>query len=354
MSTERKAAPLAVWAALFLTAAAPTMAADGWGYVLQSVGPNLVLDDGTLVRLAGGTRVVRADGSALPREQIGRGSRLEISYAADGTAAEVRVQPPTLQQRVYLSNLAPQRGAACSTTVAGRSRAVVLLRATYARPANWTQLVSEVRYDPRGAAGAPAAARFLLKDSFGDVLAERVVGAGQTALLSIGLDAGTTDRVSFEAAPAGDGQLEAEWCAWLDPYLGATPPNPTPGAAYPTRGAERLVAALAKALGETRVDGLAVCEFTPVRANRDQFYLRDLAEDLMVLLGRTFRLAGAYRTRLPVGAPIPDGNRDELKKLGAGYVLTGSVSARAEGTVLNALIVQVENGALMAAASVDE
>jgi TolB-like protein len=332
----------------------PGRPAETWGYVTSLVGPNLLLDDGSLLRLAPGTRIVRADGSAGGVESISRGGRVVATRAADGSVAELRAYAPTATQRVYLSNLAPARGAAYVTTVrdAGgeRSRSLALSRVTYTRPANWTQFISEVRYDPRGATGAPAAARFTLKDSFGDVIVERVAAAGQTVALNAGLDANATDRLTLEVAPAGEGQLAQDASLWLDPHFLIPPPaGVAPG--FSRTFPARLTEALIKALGETRVDGLAVAEFAPVRVNRDQSFLRDLNEDLLVLFGRTYRVAGVYRNRLPIGTPVPDANRAELQKLGAAYVLVGTVSGRGEGTVYNAAVVQLDNGALLAAVS---
>jgi len=340
---------------LGLLVCCPAQAAETWGLVASLVGPNLLLDDGALVRVAPGTRILGADGTPGDRDAISRGSRVIVTYAADGSVGQLRVYAPTATQRVYLSNLAPARGAAYALTAhdgtADRSRSLVVSRATYSRPANWTQFVSEVRYDPRGTAGAPAAARFVLTDSFGEALVERVVAAGQTAALSAGLDANATDRLTLEVAPAGEGQPAREACLWLDPHFVIAAPAGT-ASALSRSLPQRLVDALVKALGEARMDGLAVAEFAPIRVSRDQTFLRDLNEDLLVLLGRRYRVAGVYRNRLPLGAPIPDANRTELQKLGAAFVLVGTVNARAEGTVINAAVVQLDNGALVAATSV--
>jgi TolB-like protein len=343
---------LAVLASLVVTPSGHC--AERWGFVASIVGPNILLDDGALVRLTAGTRVLRADGSAGQRDDIGRGSRIVVTQAADGSVSEVRTFAPRATQLVYLSNLAPVRGAAYATTMRDTggtfSRSLALSRVTYTRPANWTQFVADVRYDPRGAAGAPTAARFMLKDSFGDAIAERVVSAGQSAPLNAGLDANATDRLTLEVAPAAEGQVDQDWCLWLDPRFVA--PSPGAPAMLSREVPARLIEALTKSLGETRIDGLAVCEFTPIRVSRDQSFLRDLGEDLLALLGRKYRVAGVYRTRLAVGAPLPDANRNELQKLGAAYVLVGSVNTRAEGTVINTMVVQVDNGALIAAASI--
>ena len=328
-----------------------------WGFVSAVAGPNIMLDDGQLLRLASTTRITRADGQAAAREDIWRHKKVVATFAADGTVAEVRVFAPRSAQEHYLSNLAPVRGSANVMTVSiggePRSRSMALLRVTYNRPANWTQFRSEVRYDPAGAGAAPAAARFMLKDSFGDLIVDRVIAAGQTDQLTVGLDAQATDRLTLEVAPAGEGQLQQDWCLWLDPYF-VTPVSSTAAQLLRKDTPERLVEALTQALGETRIDGLAVAHFTPIGVSADQFYLQDLSQDLLALLGRKFRVVGIYAKKLDVGTPLPDGNRTELQKLPAAYVLTGSVSARAEGTVLNACVVQVDNGALVASATVRE
>jgi TolB-like protein len=169
----------------------------------------------------------------------------------------------------------------------------------------------------------------------------------------VGLDPQATDRLTLEAAPAGEGQLKQDWCLWLDPRfvapLAATAPR-----LLCVGTAERLADAISQALGETRIDGLAVAYFTVANFPADQHFTKDLGQDLLVLLGRKFRVAGVYAKQLDVGAPLPDANRNELQKMAAAYVLTGSVSGRAEGTILNACVVQVDNGALIASATVQE
>lgn len=331
--------------------------ASTWGLVSAVAGPNIMLDDGQLVRLAPTTRITRADGQAATRADVWRHRKVVVTFAADGTVAEVRVFAPRSAQEHYLSNLAPVRGSAnvMAVSVGGepRSRSMALLRVTYNRPANWTQFRSQIRYDPAGAGAAPAAARFMLKDSFGDLIVDRVIAAGQTDQLNVGLDAQATDRLTLEAAPAGEGQLQQDWCLWLDPHF-VTPVSTTAAQLLRKDTPERLAEALTQALGEARIDGLAVAQFTPLGVSADQFYMQDLSQDLLVLLGRKFRVAGVYGKKLDVGTLLPDGNRTELQKLPAAYVLIGSVSARAEGTVLNACVVQVDNGALVASATVRE
>lgn len=351
-------AAFGAWFAVAFSLAAAPAEADNelWGFVTAVVGNSLLLDDGTLVRTGPQTRVVHADDRTGRLEEISRSSRVEVTQGADGSVSEVRVFAPRATQLVYVSILTPVRGAAYVTSTEAhgqrRLRSLALLRATYARPNNWTQFVSDVRYDPRETPGAPSAARFMLKDSFGDVIAERVLSPGETAPLNSGLDANATDRLTLEVAPAGEGALEQAWCLWLDPHFVIAPGTSNIAPLFSRTLPDRLVEQLVKALGERRVDGLAIAEFTPVRISRDQTFLRDLAEDLLVRLARTYRVAGIYRTRLPVGAPISEGNRNELQKLGAAYVLVGSVSTRAEGTVVNAIVVQLDNGALVASASV--
>ncbi|MGQ9732281.1 MAG: FlgO family outer membrane protein [Candidatus Zipacnadales bacterium] len=357
MATPLKwqAAVTFVLAATFSLSTEAAESTETWGFVVAAIGPNITLDDGTLVRLAPATRIERADHSPGDRQSIGRGSRLLVEYAADGTVARVQVFAPPAVSAVYLSNLAPARGAAYVATVVDggriRSRSLVLTRATYARPANWTQFRSDIRYDPGAAPGAPGAVRFSLKDSFGDLVVDRLVSAGETLPFNVGLDPNATDRLTLEVAAAGEGQLQQEWCVWLDPHFLLAPPMPTAPSLSP-RTPEKLVTALNQALGETKLSGLAIAEFTPIR--RDSAFLRDLQEDLLTLLGRHHRVVGVYRKRLDVGTRLSDAERQELQKLGAAYVLVGSISWRAEGTVINATVVRVEDRTIIAAVSIED
>lgn len=348
------AATLCVAVALAASCAAQ-VPSETWGLVSSIVGPNIVLDDGQLIRLQAQTAITKADGSAGKRVDINRGCRLVVTRSADGTVAQVKVFVPSATRQVFLSNTAPARGAAYVTTVqvggSSWSRSLALLRATYTRPATYTQFRSQVRYDPRGLEGAPAAARFMLKDSFGDVIVERVLTAGGTAHLNTGLDAQATDRITLETAPAGEGMLAQEACLWLDPrfVLGTPAATPMP---ISKDASTKVAEALAASLGETKLGAVAVCDFKPVRPPKDQSFIQDLSRDLMVLLGKKYRLAGHYRKQLDPGTPLTDADKKELQKLQATHVVTGSVNWRQEGVIINAVMVQVDNGALMAAVSV--
>jgi TolB-like protein len=337
--------------------AAPTQPPQTSGFVASLIGANLTLDDGTLVRLGPATKIVRPNGTPGTRDDISRQGKVVLTYAPDGTVAEVRAFPPRSVPEVYLSNLPPMRGSAVVTaaTVGGEldSHSLALFRTTYPRQWNWLQFRSGVRYDPRGATGAPGAARFALKDSFGDVIVERVVSAGDTARLDLGLDAQATDRLTLEVAPLGEGPLQQDWCLWLDPRF-VVDPGATPGAILSRRTIERLAEALTAALGQTKVERLGIAEFTPVRVPADQFFPREVSEQLLASLGRRHAVTGIVRRRIDVGAALDDGDRAELAKIGAAFVVAGSVSARQDGTVVNAIVVQVANGAFIAAASVRE
>jgi len=336
---------------------APAQLPQASGFVVSLTGANLTLDDGTLVRLGPATKIVRADGTPGTRDDISRQGRIVLTYAPDGTVAEVRAFPPRSVPEVYLSNLPPMRGSAVVTaaTAGGElnSHSLALFRTTYPRQWNWLQFRSAVRYDPRAATGAPGAARFALKDGFGDVIVERAVSAGETARLDIGLDAQATDRLTLEVAPLGEGPLQQDWCLWLDPRF-IVDPGATPGAVLSRRTIERLAEALTTALGQTKVEHLAIAEFTPVRVPADQFFPREVSEQLLASLGRRYTVTGVVRRRIDVGAALDDGDRAELAKIGAAFAVVGSVSARQDGTVVNAVIVQVPNGAFVAAASVRE
>ena len=337
--------------------AAPVAAPQAAGIVVSLIGPNLTLDDGTLIRLSSGTRIVRPDGSAGTRDDISRQGQVLVTYAADGSVAEVRAFPPRSTPEIYLSNLAPLRGSAVVTAArAGDdllAHSLALFRTTYPRQGNWTQFRTEVRYEPHGQPGAPGAARFALKDSFGDLIVERVVSAGETKRLYAGLDAQATDRLTLEVTAAGQGALQQDWCLWLDPRF-VFDPGPTPGTVLSPRTVERLADTLAKSLGQTKIERLALSDFAAVRVPSDQFFPRELSDQLFTLLGRKFRMAGILRRPLEVGAPLTDNDRAELGRLGAAFVTTGSVSGRPDGTVVNAVVVRVDNGAFVGAASVRE
>ena len=330
-------------------------ATESWGIVRTVVGRNVVLDDGQLVRLQEGTRVIRADGNVGTREDINRGCKLTVIRAADGGVSKVQVFAPVSLDLVYLSNVAPARGTACVTTVEigkeKKFRSLALTRATYSRPANWTQFRCQVRYDPATVKGAPAAARFMLKDSYGETIVQRVLTRGATAPLNAGLDAQATDRITLETAPAGEGTLPQEACLWLDPQFVVGVPTATP-MALSKDTSTRIEAALTERLGETKLDALAIADFKPIRPPKDQSFVQDLSRDLIVILGKKYTIAGHHRKQLDPGTPLPEAEQKELEKLQASHVLTGSVNWRQEGVVVHALLVQVDNGALITAVTV--
>jgi hypothetical protein len=351
------AAILALVGVLWVPARTSALAAEmrqTMGFIVTIAGPNLSLDDGSLVRLAPGTKIIRQDGTAGSADDLSRQARVIVSYAPDGTVAEVRAFRPRSVQETYLSTLAPLRGWAVVTSVGAgpdlRARSLSLVRTTYARNPNWVRFVSEIRYDPKGAPGAPGAARFGLKDSFGDLIVERVVPAGSTARFEVGLDNQATERLTLETTAAGEGALQPEWCLWLDPRFVQYPTGP-PVAMPSPRVVERLADALVKSLGQAAAERLAVAEFTPWNVPADQFTPREVSEQLLTLLGQRLKVVGVMRRRPEVGAPLSDADRQELARMGASLVVSGSITGRPDGTVLNAVIVRVSDGALIGAAS---
>jgi TolB-like protein len=165
--------------------------------------------------------------------------------------------------------------------------------------------------------------------------------------LVIGLDAQATDRLTL-AVTGGEGQLRQEWCVWLDPqFLTAWTPGPLHAVRQAT--VDQLVAGLVQAPAEN-VTGVAIAPFVPTRLPSNE-PIADLQADLIVGLGRHRPVLGPYGTALDPGAPLDAKNKQALQKAGASHVVTGSVSLRPDGLTINTMLVQVDNNAILAAAT---
>jgi TolB-like protein len=324
---------------------------ETWGFVEIAAGPHLVLDSGLAVRLNANTPVKKADGSAGKISDVTRGSRAVISLTPAGTARAVQVFRPGPVQEICLDRLPPVRGAANGVTArwGGQAwpRSLATLRVSYPRPATYVRFETRVLYQPREGAGAPRTARFVVQDSFGDVLCEKVVPAGGCGPLAIGLDAQATDRLTL-AVMGGEGQLRQDWCLWLDPRFFTAW---TGGAPHSLSAAtvEKLVAGLTK----TPLEGLtavAIAPFVPTQLPSND-PVADLQADLIVALAQHWPVLGPYAQQLDPGLALDAKRKPELQKLGASHVVTGSISLRPDGLAVNALLVQVDNGALLAAAA---
>ena len=349
-------------ALLCLPAAAPAQGVaptSTWGIVESVNGPYVTLDDGSVYRLRADTPVRKGDGSAGAAADILRGSKVVLDLDRHGVPVGVQVSAPRAVREVYLANLAPMRGAASALQVVVdgqiHARALAAVRTVYARPTTYTAFRTEVRYAPVPAPGAPGAVRFAVRDGLGTTLCERVVRAGETLRMGIGLDAQAGDRLLLEATPeGGGGELRQAWCLWLDACLQADTGVGPPQARL--QAADRLVAALQQTGRiplEARV-AVAQFRFVHVREGNDNDAVRDLQDDLLTRLGRVFAAAGKLPKQLEVGIKPADADRDQLKQMGAGYVLIGTLSTRAEGNQLSGVIVDSATGAIAAGASVWE
>jgi hypothetical protein len=110
-----------------------------------------------------------------------------------------------------------------------------------------------------------------------------------------------------------------------------------------------LLADLKRGLQERQPEPMAIPLFVGLRVPDDQA-LRDLQEDLVVAATGQFPVAGKSNQRPELGLPLSDGVRAEFTKLGAKCALVGSVSLRGEMTVVNAALVDLGNGEILATA----
>ncbi len=326
-----------------------------WAFLLALDGQRLTLDDGSVLRLGANTKVLRADGSAGTIDDIYPGAKLVIAPGAGDTPASVQVFRPRPLSEVYLYDLAPDHGGGSGGAVVagGRlwPRSVSTLRATYARNRYWTGFQTGVAFLPDRAPGSVPAVSFVVLDVFGDVLFQQAVSGGGTGQIHLGFAADSApERVTLEVRPAGDGVLRQEWCHWLDPHFLAAPSGGS-RSTFDVSTVQTLVDDLLAGPGAAQAGSIAVATFTAVRFS-DDYALRDLSDDLIVLLGKKAKVAGEYGQRLNIGRPLSENEKNQLGKMGADAVVVGSCSQRAEGIIINAVLLRVEDSRLLAAATV--
>ncbi|MBM3501862.1 MAG: hypothetical protein FJX74_24680 [Armatimonadetes bacterium] len=328
---------------------APPAAGLTWGYIDNVDGAALTLDDGTTITLAEGVKIVRLDGSEGSAADIAKGLRVELHLDAQGAATRLELLPAPLAPEAYLTALTVRGATGARATVGGRTypRSLSAIKASFVGQANMAALVGGVAFLPPKDA-KPAAARFAVLGPTSDVLFERTVKAGESGDFRLNFTPGRADAYTLLVAPVGEGTLQPEWCVWLDPRLVA--PLPTPqgvGVLRSTAGA--LLADLRAALGERQPGPMAVALFVPLRVRDDQA-LQDLQEDLVVGAVGSLPVVGKCAQRPEPGMPLPDAAKAEAGKLGAKSLLVGSVSDRGDGLVVNAVLVDVESGQIIATA----
>ncbi len=342
---------IAVVATSAISWAQPAQLAPGltWGYVDNLDGLALTLDDGTTLSLADSTKVIRLDGSDGSPADIAKGLRVEVSIDAQGAVTRLELLPAPLAPEAYLTNLTVRGAIGVRATVGGRTypRSLSALRASFVGQASMAALVGGVAFVPPKD-GKVGAARFAIVGPANDVLFERTVKAGESADFRLNFTPGRADAYTLLASPVGEGTLQPDWCLWLDPHL--VGPLPTPQGVGVLRSTARaLLADLKQALGDRQPGPMGIALFVPLRL-RDEQVLADLQEDLVVAAVGAFQVAGKGAQRPELGLPLPDAAKNEATKLGAKCLLVGSVSDRGDILVVNAALVDVESGQIIATA----
>jgi TolB-like protein len=331
------------------TQPAPPAAGLTWGYVDNIDGQALTLDDGTTVKLGDATKVVRLDGTDGTPADVAKGLRAELTLDAQGTVTRLELLPTPLAPEAYLSNLTVRGAIGLRATVGGRTypRSLAAIKATFVGQANMAALVGGVAFVPPKESKA-GAARFAIVGPASDVLFECTVKAGESADFRLNFTPGRADAFTLLATPVGEGALQPEWCLWLDPRLVAPLPAPQ-GVGVLRSTAHALLADLRQALGDKQAGPLAIALFANLRVRDDQA-LQDLHEDLIVAAVGSFQVTGKCAQRPEPGVPLPDAAKAEAVKLGAKSLLVGSVSDRGDMLVINAVLVDVESGQIIATA----
>jgi hypothetical protein len=349
-------AVVALAASFPLTARFPLAAQEGalpaglvWGYIDNVDGLALTLDDGTTLKLNDTTKVIRLDGADGTPKDIAKGLRAELNIDAQGTVTRLELLPAPLAPEFYLSNLTVRGASGVRASVGGRTypRSLSALKASFVGQASAVALVGGVAFTPPKESKV-ASARFAVVGPSNDVLFQRTVKAGEVADFRLNFPPGRADAYTLLASPVGEGTLQPEWCLWLDPKLVAPLPAPQ-GVGILRSTARALLADLKQALGEKQPGPLAIALFTPQRIRDDQA-LQDLQEDLVVGGVGSLQVVGKCAQRPELGMPVPDAAKAEAGKLGAKCLLVGSVSDRGDILVINAAVVDLANGQILATA----
>ena len=321
-----------------------------WGVVSAVDGMQILLDDGTAVTLVDGTQVIKVDGTAGAPEDVVRNVKAEVTLGADGNATRVELLPAPLAAEYYLTNLTVRGATAVPATVGGRvyPRSLSALKGSLVGRPDVVTLQGAVAYQPAQGAKAPAGARFAVVNPANDVLFQRTVNAGESAEFRLNFPAGQALTLTLQATPVGEGALQPEWCLWLDPKLVALLPTTTGTGVFKST-AEALLTDLRAALGETQAPPMAVALFVPQRIPDAQIPA-DLQEDLVIGAVGRFQVVGKSAQRPELGMPLADAVKADLTKMGAQTVLVGSISDRGQMLVVNAALVEVASGQILATA----
>jgi hypothetical protein len=323
-----------------------------WGYIEAVDGQAVTLDDGTVLRLTEKSEIVKTDGTAGALVDVVKNLKAVADIAQDGTVGRMELLRRPSWQETYLATMGTAGANITSAIVKGRTypRSLALLRGSFAYRSQYTRasLEGDVTYQPEKGATAPPGVRFVILGAAGEVCFDRSVAADEVAHFRINWGQG--DRsFTLLATPEGPGALRPEWCLWLDPRFASGPTPPPGGLFIHQRTTRELLGQLAEALGERKVEKLAISQLGNVRVT-DSGLLAVLQEDLVVLGAHTFDVVGKYDTRVDLGSPLTDAQKQQLEKLGAKYLLVGTVSDRGNLIVVSAAVVSVETNEIVATA----
>ena len=321
-----------------------------WGYVDTVDGQTLTLDDGSTVTLTDGTTIVALGGAAGTPADITRGVKAEVHLDAEGNATRVELLPAPLAPEYYLSTLTVRGATVVTARVDGRvyPRSLSAIKAPFAGRPDAVSLQGGIAYQPPKEAKAPSAATFAVVNAANDMLFQRTVKAGEAAPFKLNFPPGTAQALTLTVSPVGEGVLRPDWSLWLDPKLvGPLPAQAGIGVLQGT--ARALLDDLKGALGETDPGPMAVALFGVARLRDDQS-VRNLQEDLVIGAMRLFQVVGKSSQRIELGQPLTDAHKKDLAKLGAKCVLLGTISDRGGLLVVNAALMEAENGQILATA----
>jgi len=321
-----------------------------WGYVDSVDGASVTLDDGTVLRLTDATKVINTDGSEGTPADIAKGLKIDFTLDAAGNVTRAELLPRPLAPEFYLTTLTVRGATTVAAETKGRvyPRSLSAVKATFPVRGDCFALVGGVAYLPSKDAKAPASVRFSVVNAANDPLYQRALNAGESADFRLNLTPGQADTFTLLASAPGDAALQPEWCLWLDPRLVGAGLAPTGMTVYqPTVRA--LLADLQQGLQSKQPGPMTVALFNGYRINDDQI-LRFLQEDLVVVGVGQFQMVGKSNQRPELGTPLNDGQKGELVKLGAKCVLTGSVSYRGDGMMVNAALVDIGTNEILATA----